>query len=64
MWAALLADLWRREIVPSTAFRKADCQSLEGAMDVCSGDVRARSLGLHGGRHEVDPISWTGSRWN
>ena len=25
---------------------------MEGAMDVCSGDVRAGSAGLHGGRDE------------
>ena len=48
-WAALLADLWRREIVPSTAFRKADSQSLEGVMDVQRGALRAGSPGLHGG---------------
>ena len=40
--------MWRLKIVPSTAFRKADYQSLEGAMDVPSGDVRASSPGLHG----------------
>ena len=51
-WAALLAELWRREIVPSSAFRKAEYQSMEGAMDVCSGDVCAGSAGLHGGRDE------------
>ena len=52
MRADRLADLWRWKIVPSTAFRKADYQSLEGAMDVPRGAVRASSPGLHGGRDE------------
>ena len=52
MWADRLADLWRLKIVPSTAFRKADYQSLEGVMDVPRGAVRASSPGLHGGRDE------------
>ena len=40
------------ENVPSTAFRKAEYQSLEGVMDVPRGNVRARSPGLYGGRDE------------
>ena len=43
---APLADLWRREIVPSTAFRKAEYQSLEGAMDVPRGNIRAPCTGV------------------
>ena len=40
------------ENVPSSAFRKADYQSMEGVMDVSRGNVRASSPGLHGGRDE------------
>ena len=42
----------RLKNVPSSAFRKADYQSLEGVMDVSRGAVRASSPGLHGGRDE------------
>ena len=51
-WADRLPDLWRWKNAPSTAFRKADYQSLEGVMDVSRGAVRASSPGLDGGRDE------------
>ena len=43
---------WRWKIVPSSAFRKADYQSMEGVMDVSRGDLRTSSPGLHGRRDE------------
>ena len=51
-WASRLPELWRWKIVPSSAFRKADYQSMEGVMDVSRGDLRTSSPGLHGRRDE------------